>query len=118
MTRQVIARREGLVDFSGWAEANIDLEFDQGGQRLIGRAHVSNVNLNGTGGIGGSLIAKMLQSSIDKKLNPIEILRLDKMSFGIPVQNTGNIRMKAVGIRPEISNGLLNIHIAYEFLKG
>ena len=108
----------GCVDFSGWAEANIDLEFDQGGQRLIGRAHVSNVNLNGTGGIGGSLIAKMLQSSIDKKLNPIEILRLDKMSFGIPVQNTGNIRMKAVGIRPEISNGLLNIHIAYEFLKG
>ena len=108
----------GCVEFSGWAETNIDLEFDKDGQRLIGRAHVSNVNLNGSGGVGGSLIAKMLQGTIDKKLNPIEILRLDKVSFGIPIQNTGNIRMKAVGIRPEISNGLLNIHIDYEFLKG
>ena len=108
----------GCVEFSGWAEANIDLEFDREGQRLIGRAHVSNVNLNGTGGVGGTLIAKMLQNSIDKKLNPIEILRLDKVSFGVPIQNTGNIRMKAVGIRPDVSNGLLNIHIDYEFLKG
>ncbi len=108
----------GCVDFSGWAETNIDLEFDKDGQRLIGRAHVATVNLNGTGGVGGTLIAKLLQGSIDKKLNPIEILRLDKVSFAIPIQNTGNIRMKATGIRPEISNGLLNIHIDYEFLKG
>ena len=108
----------GCVDFSGWAETNIDLEFDRDGQRLIGRAHVANVNLNGTGGVGGTLIAKMLQNTIDKKLNPIEILRLDKVSFGIPIQNTGNIKMKATGIRPEISNGSLNIHIDYEFLKG
>ena len=108
----------GCVEFSGWAEANIALEFDRENQRLIGRIHVFNVNLSGTGGVGGTMIAKMLQGSIDKKLNPIEILRLDKLSFGVPIQNRGNIRMKAVGIRPEVSNGLLNIHIAYEFLKG
>ena len=108
----------GCVGFAGWAEANIDLEFDQNSQRLIGRARVLNVNLNGTGGVGGTMIAKMLQSSIDKKLNPIEILSLDKVSFGIPIQRTGNIRMRATGMRPEISNGLLNIHVTYEFLKG
>ncbi len=108
----------GCVGFAGWAEANLDLEFDQNSQRLIGRARVLNVNLNGTGGVGGTMIAKMLQSSIDKKLNPIEILSLDKVSFGIPIQRTGNIRMRATGMRPEISNGLLNIHVTYEFLKG
>lgn len=108
----------GCVEFAGWAETNIDLEFDLAGQRLIGRARVLNVNLNGTGGVGGTMIAKLLQRSIDSKLNPIEIIRLDKLSFGVPVQNGGNLRMKATSIRPDIGAGLLNIRVTYEFLKG
>jgi hypothetical protein len=108
----------GCVNFAGFAETNIGLEFDQNGQRLIAHANVLNVSLNGTGGLGGSVIAKLVQSSIDKKINPIEIIRMDKMSFMFPVQNGGNIRMKATGMRHEIENGLLKIHIAYEFLKG
>lgn len=108
----------GCVDFAGVAEANIDLEFDREGQRLIGRAHVLNVNLNGTGGLGGSIIAKMLQGSIDKKLNPIEILTLDKVSFMVPIQNAGKIRMKAVSVTPEVLNGSISVRITYDFLKG
>ena len=108
----------GCVEFAGWAESNIDLEFDRDNQRLIGRIKVLNVNLNGSGGIGGTFIAKMLQSSIDKKLNPVEIMRLDKLSFGIPIQNTGSLRMKAVSIRSEVMNGSLNVRIAYDFVKG
>ena len=108
----------GCVPFAGYAEANIGLEFDQDGQRLVARANVLNVALNGTGGVGGSVIAKLVQSSIDKKINPIEIIKMDKMSFMFPVQNGGNLRMKATGVRHEIENGTLKIHIAYEFLKG
>ncbi|CAN5585160.1 hypothetical protein BH10ACI2_BH10ACI2_24900 [soil metagenome] len=108
----------GCVDFAGWAEANIDLEFEQSNQRLVGRAKVLNVNLNGTAGFGGTIIAKLIQSSIDKKLNPIEIMTLDKVSFGIPIKGSGNLKMKALGVRPEVSNGRLNIHVDYEFLKG
>jgi hypothetical protein len=108
----------GCVEFAGVAETNIDLEFDPSSQRLIGRAHVINVNLNGTGGLGGAVIAKLIQGSIDKKLNPIEVFRLDKLSFTIPIQNTGNIRMKAVSAVPEISGGSLNVRITYEFVKG
>ena len=76
-----------------------------------------NVNLNGTGGLGGSLIAKMLQGSIDKKLNPIEILTLNKVSFIVPMQNAGKIRMKAVAVTPEILNGSISVRITYDFLK-
>jgi hypothetical protein len=107
----------GCVDFAGWAEANIDLVFDQRGQRLVGNAQVFNVNLNGTGGIGGSLIARMLQASIDKKLNPIEILTLDKISFGVPIQNAGSLRMRAVGARPTIRSGSVDVKIDYVFSK-
>lgn len=108
----------GCVDFAGTAEANVDLEFDQATQRLIGRAHVTTVNLNGTAGVGGTLVARLIQGSIDKKLNPIEILSLDKISFGLPIPNTGTIKMKATGVRPEILNGSVQIRITYDFLKG
>jgi hypothetical protein len=76
-----------------------------------------NVSLSGTRGIGGSLITRLVQSSIDKRINPIQIMQTDKVSFVVPVQNAGSLRMKAVGIRHEVVNGILNVHIAYEFLR-
>jgi hypothetical protein len=108
----------GCVDFAGIAETNIDIEFDANAQRLIGRARISNVVLNGSGGIGGSLIARMVQGSLDKKINPLEIIKTDKLSFVVPVQNSGSLKMKATGLRHEIGSGSLNIFIAYEFQKG
>lgn len=107
----------GCVDFAGFAEANIDLEFDRDSQRLIGRARVLNVSLNGTGGIGSGVLAKLVQSSIDAKINPIEIIRMDKLSFAVPIQNSGSVKMNATGVRHDIANGVLNVHIAYQFTK-
>lgn len=107
----------GCVEFSGFAETNINLEFDRKNQRLIGRAVVLNVSLNGTGGLGSNILARMVQSSIDKKVNPIEIVRMDKLSFVVPLQNSSSLRMRAAGVRHEVVNGALNVHIAYEFGK-
>ncbi|MEO8574465.1 MAG: hypothetical protein ABI481_10885, partial [Pyrinomonadaceae bacterium] len=42
----------GCVPIMGVAETIVDLEFDERGQRLLARARVSDVALNGTGGIG------------------------------------------------------------------
>lgn len=106
----------GCVDFSGYAETNIDLEYDRQSKSLIGRVRVLNVVLDGTGGIGSSVVTKMVQSSIDKKLNPIELIKAEKLSFNVPVQNT-SIRMEAAGIRNEIVNGSLLIHVDYNFPK-
>ncbi len=109
----------GCVDFQGFAETNIDLEYDKQAQKLVGRVRVLNVQLSGTGGIGSNLITKFVQNTIDKKINPIEILQADKLSFVVPIKNANaSLRMKAAGIRYEIANGVLNVHIAYEFVKG
>lgn len=107
----------GCVPFAGHAQTAIDLEFDQPNQRLIARAKVLNVSLNGTGGVGGSLIAKMIQGSIDKRINPMELLPLEKLSFMLPVQKDTNIKMKASSVRHEVVNGAVNVYIAYEFIK-
>ncbi len=108
----------GCVEFAGWAEANLDLEVDQNAQKITGSVRVLKVNLNGTGGLGGSIIARLIQSSINKKLNPIEIISLEKLSFALPVHQSGTLRMKALRVRPEVGAGVLNVRVDYEFLKG
>jgi len=108
----------GCLEFSGWADSVLDLEFDQASQKLTGRARVTNVHLDGAGGLPSAGIAKLLQGSIDKRLNPIEILTLDKLSFGVPIPSTGTLRMRAIGLRHEVSSGFLNLRITYEFTKG
>ena len=108
----------GCVPFEGIAESNIELIFDEPGQRLIARATVRNVSLNGTGGLGGSLIARLVQGSIDKKVNPIQVLRLDTLAFTFPVPNSNtSLSMKARGIRTRVQPGLLTIFVAFDFAK-
>ncbi len=108
----------GCIEFAGWAESNIDLEFDPNTQRLIGRIKVLNVNLNGTGGVGGLVVARLIQGAIDKKINPVDILSLDKVSFAVPVQRSGTLRLRAVSIKPEVGAGALNVRVGYDFVKG
>lgn len=107
----------GCVPFSGWAESVVDVEFDQSSQRLVAKARVLNVSLNGTGGIGGSVIAKLVQSSIDRKINPIEIIRLDKLTFPVQIHGANSVSMKATGIRHELANGAINVVVSYEFVR-
>jgi len=107
----------GCIDFSGTADTNIELQFDRASQKLVGRIKVNSVNLDGTGGVGAPLVGRMVQSSIDKKLNPIEIIALDKLSFPFTLPNSARLRMRAANVRHEVVPGALNIIISYEFVK-
>lgn len=107
----------GCIDFQGYAETNIELEFDANKQTLYGRAKVLNVQLGGAPNAAGNLLARLVQNSIDGKINPIEILRTDKISFVVPVQKNGTLKMKAVGVSSDVGQGVLNVHVAYQFQK-
>lgn len=109
----------GCIDFQGWAETNIELEYNRQNQKLTGRVRVLSVNLGGVTNLASGVLSRLVQSSIDRKINPIEILQADKLSFAVPIQNAnGSLKMKAVAVRHEISNAVLNINITYEFSKG
>ena len=107
----------GCIGFSGWAETTIDLSFDKNKNALIGNARVLNVNLSGTNGIGGSIITRLVQNSIDRKINPLEIVKLDMLSFTAPIQNSGKLRMEAIGIRHVVGEGELDVYLKYRFRK-
>ena len=107
----------GCIDFEGWAEANIELSFDKQKQVLVGRAKVLKVNLSGSNGLGSSLLARFVQNSIDQKINPIEIIKMDKLSFVTPIQEAGKLRMQATNVRHKVNSGSLDIFISYKFSK-
>ncbi len=107
----------GCIEFQGWAETNISLSFDRNKQALVGNANVTNVNLSGTGGVGGGFLARLVQSSIDNKVNPIELLTMDKISFTLPIQDQGSLRMKALGMRHRVHEKSIDVYISYQFLK-
>jgi hypothetical protein len=108
----------GCIDFQGWAETNIDLEYDRQSRRLLGRVRVLSVNLGGVSNLASGVLSRLVQGSIDRRINPIEILQIDKLSFVVPIQNAGgSLKMKAAAVRHEILNDSLIVHIAYEFQK-
>lgn len=109
----------GCINFSGWADADVVLNFDQSRQLLSGRVKVTNVNLSGVPGLTSGLITGYVQSSLDRKINPVEILRAEQLSALIPVKPAGgSLRLRAREVRPEVAPGELRLRIAYEFVKG
>jgi hypothetical protein len=108
----------GCLDFRGWAETNLELEVDQNSQTLFARAKVKNVQVNNIPSFAGSVIARLLQGSIDKKINPVKLLLLDKLSFIVPVSVAeGSLKMNAKSLRHEVGQNALNVYITYEFTK-
>lgn len=108
----------GCLDFRGWAETNLELEVDQNTQTLIARANVKNVQVNNIPSFAGGVIARLLQGSIDRKINPVKLMLLDKLSFVVPVSVAeGSLKMNAKGMRHEVGQNALNVYITYEFAK-
>lgn len=105
----------GCIEFQGWAETNIELAFDKNKQALVGNARVSNINLNGAGGLGGEFLGRLVQSSIDKKINPIEIVKMDKISFTFPIRDSGNLSFRALEMRHKVNDKSIDVYVKYRF---
>lgn len=105
----------GCVEYAGWAESLVDLDFDRATQRLNARVRVTNVNLSGSNGIGGSTIARLLQSSLDKRMNPIEVMRVDQLVYSFAVQDSGRMKIRAVDVKPVVQTTNIVIIVTMEF---
>lgn len=108
----------GCTAFRGVAEADLNLSYDRAKQTLFGRVKVNKVDLNGIPGLASGVVARFVQGSIDKKVNPLEILRADQISAIIPVQYAnGAIRLKATNMQTEVVSNALNVRVAFQFSK-
>lgn len=106
----------GCIRFQGWAETIIRLDFDRGRQVLSARVEVQDIHLSGVPSLANGVIVSLVQNSIDRRINPVEILQAAQLSARIPITAAGGaLRLLAKEVRPEIVPGSLRLHIIYEF---
>jgi hypothetical protein len=104
----------GCFRFTGWADTEINLDFDRARQRLVARVRVRDVNLSGVPGLASGAVTGMVQNSIDERINPIEILRAEQLGARIPVPNGDDLHLRAREVQTEVLNGELRLRIFYE----
>src|SRR5437867_3393347 len=109
----------GCVEFSGWAESEVILEFDSARGAVIARFRLRDVHLNNTPAMLNSPLLNMVQGTIDRRYNPVELFTLEQLSTRANIQPAGGaLRLEATDVRPEITPAGITLHISYEFRRG
>jgi hypothetical protein len=104
------------MNFKGWAQANIELRFDQAQQTVYGQITVEGVNLEGTSPIVGGLVTPLVQRAINERVNPLEIMRSSQLTLAIPVKaSNGTLKAQVKDVRSEVKDATLRLHITYDF---
>lgn len=107
----------GCIEFRGWASTSWVLEFDRARQIVLARVQVQDIHLTNVPALASGSLVKIVQSAIDQRINPLELLKLDQLSARVPVPPAGGaLRLRATDVRPEIVPGSLHVHVTYEFL--
>ena len=111
----------GCVKFEGWAETNISLAFDQSQQILTARINVRSIQLNNLPSLLTSGITDLVQDAIDKRVNPVELLRAERLAASIPIAPRGGganspLRLRAREVRHEVVQKELRLRIIYEIV--
>jgi hypothetical protein len=108
----------GCLNFQGWADTTLKLEFDEARQVLNARVNVESIRLSNVPKAANFLLVGMVQKVIDMRINPVEIIQAAQLSARITVAAAGGtLRLRAKEVRPEITKGALQLHIIYEFTR-
>ena len=108
----------GCINFRGWADTVINLEFNRERQVLSARVTVQDIHLTNIPSLASGVVVGLVQNSIDRRINPIEILRAAQLSARLPITGSdGALTLRATEIRPEVQPGRLSLHIFYEFAR-
>jgi hypothetical protein len=109
----------GCIAFSGWADSEVNLSFDAQRQALVARFNLRNIHLNDVPSLANGPVLNLVQNTIDRRYNPVELLTLEQLSARVNVQPAGGaLRLRAMDVRPEITPNALALHITYEVVKG
>ena len=106
----------GCIQFKGWAQTSIKLQFDQEKQTVFGYVNVEGVNLEGVNPIANNFVTVFVQGAINQKVNPLVLVGEPQLSLMIPVKaSNGAVKARAKDVRAEILDGSLKLYLTYEF---
>ena len=109
----------GCFEFSGWADAEVNLEFNNARRAVVARFHLRDIHLNDVPAMANGPLLTMVQTAIDRRYNPVDLFTLEQLSASVNIQPAkGALKLRAREIRTEITPSALTLHITYEFERG
>jgi hypothetical protein len=103
-------------NFNGWSLANFELRFDDQQQAVLGQINVQTVNLDGVAPVVSGLITPLVQSTLNQRVNPVQILRGDQIALKVPIKSTDStLQARVKDVRAEVKENTLFLHIIYNF---
>jgi hypothetical protein len=106
----------GCLQFTGWAQTALELRFDSAQQALFGRINVETVNLDGINPALSGIVTPMVQSSLNERVNPIQILNGKQIAINMPLASTGGtLNAQVNDMRAEFKDNALNLYVIYAF---
>lgn len=108
----------GCLRFQGWADTDMTLDFNAAQQTLNLRVTVKSIHLNNVPSLFGGPLKDMVQESLDKKINPLPLLKAEQISAQLPLNALGGtLQMRAREVRPVFTQGALQLHIFYDLAR-
>jgi len=102
--------------FTGWAQAEMTLRYNDMKQTVEGQIDVKSVNLDSLPAMAGGVIARYVQKTLNDSVNPITILKTQQITLNVPVAATdGTLSAKVKEVRAEIKENSLNLYVIYNF---
>jgi hypothetical protein len=108
----------GCLKFEGWADADLHLSFNQERQVLTARINVRSVQLKNVPSLVGGGITQLVQDAIDRRVNPVELLRAEQLGARIQISQGNVLRLRAREVRHEVVQRELRLRIFYEVVRG
>jgi hypothetical protein len=106
----------GCMQFTGWANATLELRFDKEQQTVFGNINVDTVNLEGVNPVLNGLVTPFVQSTLNSRVNPVKIIDGKQIAIDVPITSAGGKLEGSVDdVRADLSNNALNLYIAYTF---
>jgi hypothetical protein len=104
------------INFAGWAQATLQLRYDEAEQTVFGQINVETVNLDGVAPVIGGFVTPIVQTTLNNRVNPIVILRGQQLALNLPIAATGgNLTAKVKEVRSDIKENALNLYVTYDF---
>lgn len=106
----------GCFQFRGWAKGNLDLRYDAAAQAVYGQINIETVNLDGVNPLLAGLITPIVQSTLNSRVNPVQIVDGRQLVTQVPIASAGGtLRAEVKDIRAEITGDSLNLYVTYNF---
>jgi hypothetical protein len=109
----------GCLRFSGWAQSNFEIRFDQASQLVFGQINVETVNLDGVNPVMSALVTPLVQSTLNTRVNPVRILDGRQIAINLPVAaSNANLQAAVTDVRAEVKDRALSLYVVYDFNGG